>query len=115
MYGGQSSKGFLVDHHKVIDVICLSGIACQVYDHGIVSTVHSFYGLSTVELPWQQFIDCSAENCVVRDQVKALDIIVWDKATVCRPRGCSNLSTSSNTNWRMMIVKSFHLQGNKWL
>ena len=32
---------------KVIGVVCSSGIACQVYDRGVVSTVHSFYGLST--------------------------------------------------------------------
>ena len=37
-----------------IEVICPSGFACQVYDLGVESTVHSFYGLSTVELPWRQ-------------------------------------------------------------
>ena len=28
-------------------------IACQVYDPGVASTVHSFYGLMTAELPWR--------------------------------------------------------------
>jgi len=30
---------------KEIGVICSSGIACQVYDRGVASAVHSFYGL----------------------------------------------------------------------
>ena len=34
---------------KTVGVICSSGIACQVYDRGLASTVHSFYGLSTAE------------------------------------------------------------------
>ena len=35
---------------KTVGVICSSGIACQVYDSGLASTVHSFYGLPTAEL-----------------------------------------------------------------
>ena len=42
---------------RKIGVICSSGIACQVYDRGVASTVHSFYGLMTAELPWRQVID----------------------------------------------------------
>ena len=71
---------------KVIGVVCSSGIACQVYDRGIASTVHSFYGLSTAELPWRQVTDRSAENSVVQDRVKALDVIVWDKASMSSQR-----------------------------
>ena len=33
-----------------VGVTCSSGIACQVYDRGVASTVHSFYGLMTAEL-----------------------------------------------------------------
>ena len=32
---------------RKIGVICSSGIACQVYDRGVASTVHSFYEQST--------------------------------------------------------------------
>ena len=42
---------------RKIGMICSSGIACQVYDRGVASTVHSFYGLMTAELPWRQLID----------------------------------------------------------
>jgi len=57
-----------------------------VYDRGVASTVHSFSGLSTAELPWRQVIDRSAENSVIRDRVKALDIIVWDEASMSSQR-----------------------------
>ena len=33
---------------KIVGVICSSGIACQVYDRGLASTVHSFYGGATL-------------------------------------------------------------------
>jgi len=42
---------------RKIGMICSSGIACQVYDRGVASTVHSFYGLMTAELPWRQLIN----------------------------------------------------------
>lgn len=65
-----------------VAVICSSGIACQVYDRGEASTVHSFYGLSTAELPWRQVIDRSCENSLIRERVKAIDIIIWDEASM---------------------------------
>ena len=65
------------------------------YDRGVASTVHSFYGLSTAELPWRQVIDRSAENSIVRDRVKALDIIVWDEA-------------SMPSQWMFKLVKILH-------
>jgi len=48
--------------------------------------IFSFYGLSTAELPWRQVIDRSAENSVVRDRIKALDIIVWDENSMSSQR-----------------------------
>ena len=81
---------------KKIGVICSSGIACQVYDRGVASTVHSFYGLSTAELPWRQLIDRSAENSVVRDRVKGLEIIVWDEASMSSQRMLLRSSTPAS-------------------
>ena len=63
-------------------MICLSGIACQVFDHGTASTVHSFYGLSTAGLPWCQLVDRSLGNSLIRERVKALDVIIWDEASM---------------------------------
>ena len=45
-----------------VGIVCSSGIACQVYDRGLASTVHSFYGLMTADLPWRQLIDRSVGN-----------------------------------------------------
>lgn len=39
-----------------VSIVCSTGIARQVYDHGIALTVHSFYGLMTADLLWHQVI-----------------------------------------------------------
>ena len=68
---------------KTVGMICASGIgriACQVDDRDLASSVHSFHGLSTAELPWRQLIDRSAGNSLIRDRVRAIDVIVWDEA-----------------------------------
>ena len=71
---------------KTIGLICSSGIACQVYDRGEASTVHSFYGLSTAELPWRKVVHRSLENSLIRERVKAIDIIIWDEASMSSQR-----------------------------
>ena len=67
-------------------MICSSGIACQVFDLGTASTVHSFYGLLTAELPWRQLVDRSLGNSLIRERVKALDVIIWDEASMSSRR-----------------------------
>ena len=67
-------------------IVCSSGISCQVYDRGIASTVHSFYGLMTADLPWRQLIDRSIANSVVCDRVRAIDAIIWDEASMSSQR-----------------------------
>jgi len=71
---------------RKIGVICSSGITCQVYDRGVASTVHSFYGLMTAELPWRQVIDRSLGNSLLCDRVKAVDAIIWDEASMSSRR-----------------------------
>lgn len=61
-------------------MICSSGVACKVFDRGTASTVHSFYGLSTAELPWRQLVDR------IRERVKAFDVIIWDEASMSSRR-----------------------------
>ena len=39
-----------------VSVICSSGIACQEYDPGVASTVHSCYGLGATDLPAELLI-----------------------------------------------------------
>ena len=69
-----------------VGIVCSSGIACQVYDRGLASTVHSFYRLMTADLPWRQLIDRSIGNSVVCDRVKAIDVIIWDEASMSSQR-----------------------------
>ena len=71
---------------KTVGIVCSSGISCQVYDRGIASTVHSFYGLMTADLPWRQLIDRSLANSVVCDRVRAIDVIIWNEASMCSQR-----------------------------
>ena len=67
-------------------VICSSGIACQVYDCGVASTVHSFYGLMTAELPWRQVVDRAIGNSSVSDRVKAVDLLLCYEASMSSQR-----------------------------
>ena len=71
---------------RTVGIVCSSGISCQVYDRGIASTVHSFYGLMTADLPWRQLIDRSIANSVVCDRVRAIDAIIWDEASMSSQR-----------------------------
>ena len=56
------------------------------YDPGIESTVHSFYGLMTADLPWRQLIGRSLANSAVCNRVRAIDVIIWDEATMSSQR-----------------------------
>ena len=71
---------------KKVGVVCSSGIATQVYDKGVASTVHSFYGLQTAELPSDKLIERSIESDVVRVRVEAVDSVIWDEASMSSQR-----------------------------
>ena len=47
----------------LVSVICLSGIACQVYDPGVASTLHSFYGLGAADLTADPLITRASSDC----------------------------------------------------
>jgi Cdc6-like AAA superfamily ATPase len=44
----------LNEARKNVAVVCSSGIACQVYERGVASTVHSYYGFQAANEPWKQ-------------------------------------------------------------
>ena len=69
-----------------VSIVCSGGIACQVYDHRLASTIHPFYGLMTADLPWRQLIDRSVGNSLVCNRVKSLDVIIWDEASMSSQR-----------------------------
>ena len=45
-----------------VAVICSSGIACQVYDRGVASTVHSYYGLGAADMSSGPLIHPATSN-----------------------------------------------------
>ena len=45
---------------KKCQIVCLSGISCDAYG-GFASTVHSYYGLQTAELPCNSLLKRSKE------------------------------------------------------
>ena len=75
-----------------VSVICSSGIACQVYDAGAASTVHSFYGLGAADLPAELLITRASSDGRMCERVHDVDVIIWDEAR-CPVQGCLNLLT----------------------
>ena len=72
--------------NRQVAVICSSGIACQVYESGVASTVHSYYGFGTADLPWRQVVERAAANNVVREKVRKSDVLIWDEASMSSAR-----------------------------
>ena len=51
-----------------------------------VTTVHTFYGLQTAELPWHLVVERSISNEGVRARLKGVDCIIWDEASMSSRR-----------------------------
>lgn len=71
---------------RKVSVVCSSGIACTVYDPGVASTVHSYYGLGIADLFWGQLVERSTKNSVVIDRVRKCDVLIWDEASMSSQR-----------------------------
>ena len=71
---------------KSVAVVCSSGISCTVYERGHASTVHSWYGLQDANMPWRKVVERAADNSLVRERVRSVDVIIWDEASMSRNR-----------------------------
>ena len=69
-----------------VGVVCSSGIACTVYGRGIASTVHSFYGLGTAEIPANMILERSTAIASLVNKIPHVDIIIWAKASMSSSR-----------------------------
>ena len=69
-----------------VAVFCSSGIACKVYPRGVASTVHSFYGLGSADLPNKQLIERAVDNSITAKRIRNVDVIVWDEASMSSSR-----------------------------
>ncbi len=67
-------------------IFCASGIAGTVYDKIHASTVNSFYGLRTANLPSELVIERAVSNNLVQERIKNLDTIIWDEVTMSSRR-----------------------------
>jgi hypothetical protein len=71
---------------RKVAVVCSTGIACDVYEPGVASTVNSRYGLQTSDLPWKQVVNRAAENSLVINNVRSVNVIIWDEAGMSSQR-----------------------------
>ena len=79
----------LTSRGKKVVVLCSTGIACTVYDEELrcaVSTLHSFYGLGTADLPWPMVVQRSTSNNLVSERVKEVDVIIVDEISMMSRR-----------------------------
>ena len=72
-------------HGLRVSAICLSGIACQVYDPGVPLTLHSFYGLGAADLTAELLITRASSDCWICERVHNVDIVIWDELSI---QGC---------------------------
>ena len=71
---------------KKVSMVCTSGIACTVYDPGVASTVHSYYGLGIADLSWDQLVERSTKNSIVIERVRKCNVLIWDEASMSSQR-----------------------------
>ena len=69
-----------------VSVIWLSGIACQVYDPGVASTLQSFYGLGAADLTARLLITHASSDCGMCERVRDVDIVIWDEVSMSSSR-----------------------------
>jgi flagellar biosynthesis GTPase FlhF len=82
----QSSVVKLVkDGHNVL-IMGQAGVGKTVYEPGVASTVNSRYGLQTSDLPWKQVVNRAAENSLVINNVRSVNVIIWDEAGMSSQR-----------------------------
>ena len=70
---------------KTCQIVCSSGVACNVYE-GLATTVHSFYGLNTAEIPAPLLIQRSLERQTVVNEIKSVNVLIWDEISMSSKR-----------------------------
>ena len=56
------------------------------YDTGVASTVHSFYGLGAADLPAELLITRASSDCGMCERVHDVDVVIWDKVSMSSSR-----------------------------
>ncbi len=71
---------------RKVALICSSGVACQVYERGVASTVHSYYGLGAADMPSDLLIDRALSDSRVVERLQKVNVIIWDEASMSSAR-----------------------------
>ena len=79
--------------NRKVAVVCSSGIACTVYGGGLTSTLHSFYGLGTADLPAKLVLERSMATASLVRRIHDVNVIIWDEASM------STSKVSENSPW----------------
>ena len=69
-----------------VAIVCSSGIACKVYENGVASTVHSFYGLGAADMPSKQLIHRAVGDRRLCEKLRTVDVLIWDEASMSSAR-----------------------------
>ena len=67
---------------KQVSMVCSSCIKCTVYDPGVASIVHSYYGLEIADLSCDHLVERLTKNSVVIERVRKCDVLIWDEASM---------------------------------
>lgn len=71
---------------RKVALICSSGVACKVYERGVASTAHSYYGLGAEKMPSDLLIDRTLSDSRVVEKLQKVDVIIWDEASMSSAR-----------------------------
>lgn len=71
---------------RKVALICSSGVACQVYERGVASTAHSYYGLGAADMPSDLLSDRALIDSRVVERLQKVDVIIWDEASMSSAR-----------------------------
>ena len=102
---------------RKVALICSSGVACQVYERGVASTVHSYYGLGAADMPSDMLIARAISDVRVVEKLQSVDVIIWDEASMSSARmlelaNAAHHATSEGCNFpfagtQMIVVGEF--------
>ena len=69
-----------------VALVCSSGIACHVYERGIASTAHSYYGLGAADMPSEKLILRALSDVRITEKLRKVDVVIWDEASMSSAR-----------------------------
>lgn len=67
-------------------IVCSSGIACDVYAVGEAATVHSHYGLQKAEIPFTQLLQRVLSRNDIVSHIKETKVLIWDEISMSSQR-----------------------------